>query len=446
MSGDNRGWNDDAEMPDLNALASDRSTEFGQMMQHAMGMKNRQVKDDRSLFERKPDFVKNTLFHCMPRKTGPNGELGDITEEQKMIMRARESTSFEERIDIALSLKRAGNELFKAGDFYGANDKYEKAFGCFTHYVSSEPDWRSKGIKDEDLTLVEYKTADEVSLARATELQATCVSNISACFFKLKDYAKCTKVATEALNMDPTNVKALYRRALATTIPKKSGAAELDMAIKDLSDARKLDPNDTQVAKMLRKLKGERKSQRAKDRSTFSSMFSRGSIITEDEISAAKAKEHMLAYARARKQAEEMERMAKACEFRGRTDDAAELRAASQKARAAMRSIGSPAPPTKVDFSNPSEEMIRDAKKHGLDLTDPMVQRALSAMQEGTGSDFALDESMQVQHKQNVAKEKRSRVSFYITLFVVLAFLYRVWSMGILDKLVHGFRESSEEL
>ena len=49
--------------------------------------------------------------------------------------------------------------------------------------------------------------------------------------------------------------------------------------------------------------------------------------------------------------------------------------------------------------------MIRDAKKHGLDLTDPMVQRALSAMQEGTGSDFALDESMQVQHKQNVAKK-----------------------------------------
>ena len=194
-----------------------------------------------------------------------------------------------------------------------------------------------KIIKDEDLTLVEYKTADEVSLARATELQATCVSNISACFFKLKDYAKCTKVATEALNMDPTNVKVLYRRALATTIPKKSGAAELDMAIKDLN-ARKLDPNDTQVAKMLRKLKGERKSQRAKDRSTFSSMFSRGSIISEDEISAAKAKEHMLAYARARKQAEEMERMAKACEFRGRTDDAAELRAASQKARAAMRS------------------------------------------------------------------------------------------------------------
>ena len=97
MSGDNRGWNDDAEMPDLNALASDRSTEFGQMMQHAI----RRLEESASqrttdrLFERKPDFVKNTLFHCMPRKTGPNGELGDITEEQKMIMRARESTSFE---------------------------------------------------------------------------------------------------------------------------------------------------------------------------------------------------------------------------------------------------------------------------------------------------------------------------------------------------------------
>ena len=92
----------------------------------------------------------------------------------------------------------------------------------------------------------------------------------------------------------------------------------------------------------------------------------------------------------------------------------------------------------KVDFSNPTEKMIQDAMKMGLDLKDERIRDALVEMQrrqlQGESiSDITKDmESMS--DKLNSTKQPKSY--FHIIFPVMMAvFLYRMYSLGLLDWL-----------
>jgi tetratricopeptide (TPR) repeat protein len=58
--------------------------------------------------------------------------------------------------------------------------------------------------------------------------------NIATCNIKCKAYSVAVLACEEALKLDPSNFKALYRRARATALPINAGVPEMRKALKDL--------------------------------------------------------------------------------------------------------------------------------------------------------------------------------------------------------------------
>jgi tetratricopeptide (TPR) repeat protein len=373
----------------------DPSTEFGSMMQTAMKIKGHQMEQDRRRFETWPQFFQNSLW-----MQGPALEL-------RLLPPA-------ERLAGATSLKEAGNELFKLKKWGQAVDQYEQALGSFKWAKQLDPDWKKKGIKDETIEVVEEYGEGETREA-VVPLLVSCYNNLAACYLGRarsgsvhepgctieEDCALCIQACDAAIEAQPGCVKALYRRACARIEPVSSGASAVDDAIKDLAEATRHSPEDKAVRTLLAKLRQQRASQRKEAKATYSGLFGRGEIYDERSVRAQREREQAEAQrakaAEAPRTAEDCEREAKEAEAMvahlregGKLAEAAQLEAKIGEHRRQLERFreardeparGGRLDPRAIDFRNPSEEQLRDAKKHGIDLKDPMVLAELERLQ-----------------------------------------------------------------
>ena len=120
--------------------------------------------------------------------------------------------SNEEKIADANSNKEKGGHAFKEGNYHKAIELYLQA----------------------------AEMIDDVDIAK--ELWITCHLNASQSYLNLKDFPSAAEQATLALNKDPNNLKALFRRGLARN---HLGLAE--EALSDLNHALSLDPDNKPV-------------------------------------------------------------------------------------------------------------------------------------------------------------------------------------------------------
>lgn len=113
------------------------------------------------------------------------------------------------------ALKEEGNTLFKAGDIQGAICCYTKA----------------------------------LKLSDNQEESAVLYRNRSACYLKQEEYSKAEADASKALDTDPGDVKARFRRAQAY---QKLG--RLDQAFLDTQRCAQLEPKNKAFQDLLRQL------------------------------------------------------------------------------------------------------------------------------------------------------------------------------------------------
>jgi len=73
---------------------------------------------------------------------------------------------------------------------------------------------------------------------------------------------------TNAITIDPNNVKAFYRRGIGHQNEKN-----WELALKDFQQASTLSPNDKDVKKELSKVKQEIQKQKDKEKKMYSKMF-----------------------------------------------------------------------------------------------------------------------------------------------------------------------------
>ena len=372
------------------------------MMRHAMGIKSSQMEQDRRKFEHYPQFLQNTMWmsneQCLELRKLPVGE----------------------RLAGAAKLKEEGNELFRKQAYAGAVECYEAALGAFRYLKQLDPEWKSKGIKDETIDFIDEidgvgKAQDEAHQKAVYEFATSCYNNLAACFLGRasakkpevgstieEDYKKCVQACTNAIEIDEHNSKALYRRARALSEPMTATDADTDAAIRDLTDAAAAAPEDKAVRSLLVKLKKARAEAKKKDASALKGLFSKSEIYDEKTLAAqqARAEEEKrlnepLDQARTPEDCEREAREAEAAvahlRARGRHQDAAELEkkvadhrrqldeyktAAAQAEAKAKRND-----PRNMDFANPTPEQIADAKEHGIDLLDPLVKKELQRLQ-----------------------------------------------------------------
>nr|GME18553.1 Peptidyl-prolyl cis-trans isomerase FKBP65 [Ipomoea batatas] len=162
----------------------------------------------------------------------------------------------EEKIEAARMKKEQGNSWFKAGKYERASKRYEKA-ASFIEYDSSFND--------------EEKQQTKV-------LKVACKLNNAACKLKLKDYENAVTLCTEVLEIDPRNVKALYRRAQAYM-----HLVELDLAELDIKKALEIDPDNRDVKLEYKVLKDKIKEYDKKDAQFYGNIIAKMSKLEEAE-------------------------------------------------------------------------------------------------------------------------------------------------------------------
>eukprot|EP01004_Peranema_trichophorum_P005581 NODE_4436_length_1168_cov_55.278469_g3921_i0.p1 GENE.NODE_4436_length_1168_cov_55.278469_g3921_i0~~NODE_4436_length_1168_cov_55.278469_g3921_i0.p1 ORF type:complete len:337 (+),score=79.87 NODE_4436_length_1168_cov_55.278469_g3921_i0:54-1064(+) len=147
-------------------------------------------------------------------------------------------------LNAAEFIRIVGNENFKAQKLVEAVAKYEKA-----------------------IRYLEFNVDPEVQTA-VSEKKIPCYSNAAMCYLKLKNWKRARYMCDKLLNIDPNNVKGLFRRATAL-----KELDELEEAEKDVLEARRLDPEDAAIKKLAVDITKITQARKEKERKAYASMF-----------------------------------------------------------------------------------------------------------------------------------------------------------------------------
>ena len=117
----------------------------------------------------------------------------------------------EEKLEHAIKLKAEGNALYRQGQHEEAGEKYCEALGCL-----------------EELTAMEQLNSPEWK--KLQDIRLPLLLNYSQCKLLAQDYAEVIRHTTSALEYDPDNLKALFRRGKAHACSWNEAEAKSDFA------------------------------------------------------------------------------------------------------------------------------------------------------------------------------------------------------------------------
>ncbi|TDH68519.1 hypothetical protein CCR75_000479 [Bremia lactucae] len=151
-----------------------------------------------------------------------------------------------ERMRMVVKNKEEGNELFRDGNYKHAAARYVKAL---TH-----------ASKFFDLSEADKEEVNSIKLSLYL--------NLAQCYLKMEINSKVVANCNEALILDPKNVKALYRRAVAYEKENK-----VEQAADDVKAALRIAPQDRTVIKLDERLKLCLRRQLEKEKKMWSKAF-----------------------------------------------------------------------------------------------------------------------------------------------------------------------------
>ncbi|GAY43644.1 hypothetical protein CUMW_076070 [Citrus unshiu] len=105
---------------------------------------------------------------------------------------------------------------------------------------------------------------------QANGLRLSCYLNNAACKLKLEDYSETSSLCTKVLELEPLNVKALYRRSQAHL-----KTSELEKAEADIKRALTIDPNNRDVKLVYMELKDKQREYAKYQAEIFGTMLSK---------------------------------------------------------------------------------------------------------------------------------------------------------------------------
>ncbi|KAG0555064.1 hypothetical protein KC19_12G141600 [Ceratodon purpureus] len=154
----------------------------------------------------------------------------------------------EERIEAADRRKVDGNELFKEGKIAEAMQQYEMALA----YMG------------DDFMFQLFGKYHDMAIA----VKNPCHLNLAACFLKIHRFEEAIGHCSVVLAEDPKNTKALFRRGKA-----RAELGQTDAAKDDFEKARKLEPDNKEVARELRVIAKQERELYDKQREMYKGLF-----------------------------------------------------------------------------------------------------------------------------------------------------------------------------
>ena len=147
---------------------------------------------------------------------------------------------------LVVSNKAEATELFKDGNTEHAAMRYAKALNHCDSFFDLNDDQK----------------------AEVKKTKAALYNNMAMCYLKLEKWHKARENCRYVLELEPDNVKALYRRAQTYSEEKNWDEAEAD-----IKKALELSPDDKAVARLSAVCAKGKKKEKDKAKKTFGKMF-----------------------------------------------------------------------------------------------------------------------------------------------------------------------------
>ena len=192
-----------------------------------------------------------------------------------------------EKLDFAEKAKEMGTDYFKAGKYELAAKKYKQ----ITEYLEPEGEEMDDKMDDdmdddsdaEDKEPVEEKKVEKVVdpdfNKKSAELIVAGFSNQALCYLKLSQGMDAFKACESALKLDPSNIKALFRRGQASEMNQ-----EFEEAIGYYKAVLEVDPKNTVAANKVKFCRNKINSYKASERKKYANMFERTNFKEEEPV------------------------------------------------------------------------------------------------------------------------------------------------------------------
>lgn len=144
-------------------------------------------------------------------------------------------------------IKESGNYYYHKTNYVDSDRKYKKALRYIDWLISSQKKYDTANIKS---------------------MKISSLLNLAAVRLKKGKHKDVVDICDQVLAIDNRNGKALYRRAQG-----KMGTKDYDGAIKDLSKALDICPNDKHVQTKLEMVKKQKLEYLKLEKQTFSKIF-----------------------------------------------------------------------------------------------------------------------------------------------------------------------------
>jgi len=152
----------------------------------------------------------------------------------------------QQKLEAAANKKEHGNKLFVDLDYVNAIRRYTQALELLQSMFDVSPEQKEE----------------------ANKLKVQCYLNLAGCLLKVEAYQKAIENCKSALELDPENAKALFRRGQGYYELK-----EYDLAKVDLTQADKAMPNNKQIVQLLNATKKEVTKREEKEKKMYAKMF-----------------------------------------------------------------------------------------------------------------------------------------------------------------------------
>ncbi|RVW15867.1 Peptidyl-prolyl cis-trans isomerase FKBP65 [Vitis vinifera] len=196
-------------------------------------------------------------------------ENGTVFERKGSREEPLELLCFEEQIneglDRAIMTMRKGEQALVTIQADGHEVSGMVSANSLHHYEVELIDF----TKAEKYIEFDHSFTDEEKV-QANALRISCNLNNAACKLKLGEYLEASKQCTKVLDLDPSNIKALYRRSQSYL-----RISELEKAEADIRRALTIDPSNRDVKLVYKELQVKQKEYIRHQTQIFSTMLSR---------------------------------------------------------------------------------------------------------------------------------------------------------------------------
>ncbi|TMW67011.1 hypothetical protein Poli38472_012127 [Pythium oligandrum] len=181
----------------------------------------------------------------------PNAPMKILLELLRVGKRITAEMTSKELLVEAGKKKESGNRYFK-------EQKYDRAANLYKKALKILESWERSGESEE---------ADAAESAECKELLVALGNNVANVQHKLQQYKEAKQSSLEVLQLDPKNVKAIYR--LAQISLDESEFSDASMYLKQ---ALKLEPNNSKFRSMVSSIKAKKELFNARQKKLYSKL------------------------------------------------------------------------------------------------------------------------------------------------------------------------------